>query len=120
MDKKSQHVGNHGGRYTDIDGNTKQFTVIDHDKKTKILKSENEKIPVTFFSLYRDELIDRVLALPASLCPFEFVDFTIRGADKANIEWNKTMIKDNGLEIRVLRDLCCIIENRYYGNKIIL
>lgn len=39
MDKKSQHVGNHGGVYTDIDGQTKQFTVIDHDKHTTRLKS---------------------------------------------------------------------------------
>ena len=34
IDKKSQHVGNHGGVYTDNDGMTKQFTYIDHDKHT--------------------------------------------------------------------------------------
>jgi hypothetical protein len=38
MDKKSQHVGNHGGRYTDIDGQTKQFTYVDHDRHTTRLK----------------------------------------------------------------------------------
>lgn len=36
VDKKSDHVGNHGGAYTDIDGMRKQFTYVDHDKKTKI------------------------------------------------------------------------------------
>jgi hypothetical protein len=39
MDKKSDHVGNHGGRYTDIDGQTKQFTYVDHDRHTSRLKS---------------------------------------------------------------------------------
>jgi len=33
---KSDYVGNHGGAYTDIDGMRKQFTYVDHDKKTKI------------------------------------------------------------------------------------
>ena len=36
---KSKYVGNHGGRYSDIDGNTKQFTYIDHDRHTSRLKS---------------------------------------------------------------------------------
>lgn len=36
IDTKSQHVGNHGGTYTDNDGQSKQFTYIDHDKKQKI------------------------------------------------------------------------------------
>ena len=39
IDKKSQHVGNHGGVYTDKDGMTKQFTIIDHDRHTSRLKS---------------------------------------------------------------------------------
>lgn len=38
VDKKSQHVGNHGGVYTDNDGQTKQFTYIDHDRNTTRLK----------------------------------------------------------------------------------
>src|SRR5882672_5157787 len=38
-DKKSQHVGNHGGRYTDMDGMSKQFTYIDHDRNTTRLTS---------------------------------------------------------------------------------
>lgn len=38
VDKKSQHVGNHGGVYTDNDGQIKQFTYIDHDRNTTRLK----------------------------------------------------------------------------------
>lgn len=31
----NKHVGNHGGAYTDLDGMSRQFTYIDHDKKSK-------------------------------------------------------------------------------------
>lgn len=41
VDKKSDWVGNHNGRYTDIDGMSKQFTYIDHDKKIRIGLSSN-------------------------------------------------------------------------------
>lgn len=33
VDKPGDYVGNHGGAYTDIDGLSKQFTYVDHDKK---------------------------------------------------------------------------------------
>ena len=36
VDKKSDYVGNHGGAYTDVDGQSKQFTYVDHDPKVKI------------------------------------------------------------------------------------
>ena len=36
VDKKSDYVGNHGGAYTDMDGMSRQFTYIDHSKKSKI------------------------------------------------------------------------------------
>ena len=36
---KSKYVGNHGGAYTDIDGMSKQFTYVDHDKHTTRLTS---------------------------------------------------------------------------------
>jgi hypothetical protein len=41
VDRKADHVGDHGGRYTDIDGASKQFTYVDHDKKTRIGVSSN-------------------------------------------------------------------------------
>lgn len=61
---------------------------------------------------YRNELIERVLALPASLCPEPYQDFTVRGDTSAVINWNKKMISDQGLDIRRLRDLTTIVENR--------
>ncbi len=36
VDRKGDYVGNHGGAYTDIDNMSRQFTYIDHDKKSKI------------------------------------------------------------------------------------
>ena len=33
VDRKAEHVGNHGGVYTDLNGMSRQFTYIDHDKK---------------------------------------------------------------------------------------
>lgn len=36
VDKKSDYVGNHGGKYTDEHGQTRQFTYVDHDVKPKI------------------------------------------------------------------------------------
>lgn len=113
VDSKSQHIGNHEGKYTDIDGMTKQFTVIDHDKKTTISKNIQEKEDFTsFFSEYRKQLIDRILNVPASLCPEPFFDYTIRGEGVKTITWNNHMLKDEGSSIKTLRDLCIILENR--------
>lgn len=36
VDRKADYVGNHGGAYSDIDGMSRQFTYVDHDKKLKI------------------------------------------------------------------------------------
>jgi len=41
---KSKYVGDHGGKYSDIDGNIKQFTYVDHDKHTSRLKSWNSSV----------------------------------------------------------------------------
>lgn len=37
-DRKADYVGTHGGAYTDMDGMTKQFTYVDHDRHTTRLK----------------------------------------------------------------------------------
>lgn len=109
VDKKSQHVGNHGGVYTDMEGMSKQFTTIDHDKKSKIHFSSNKEE----FNMqdYRKSLIIRILDVPAALCPNIFHDFTVRG-DISKILWNEKMLEDNGLPISQLRDLCTLCENR--------
>lgn len=70
VDKKSDHVGNHGGAYTDNDGNRKQFTVIDHDKKpsisahTSISDTELEEIKKSLDE-FTESTIEFVLLLPA-------------------------------------------------------
>lgn len=111
VDKKSQHVGNHGGRYTDIDGMTKQFTYIDHDKKT--IPMGVVKVDETFdFKAYRSDLVRRITDVPASLCPTLFTDYTVRGANVSTVEWNTDMLVDSGVPLEQLRDLCVILENR--------
>lgn len=61
---------------------------------------------------YREQLVTRILDLPASICPEIFQDFTIRGEGKHHIEWNQTMIADVGIPIMRLRDLCVMVENK--------
>jgi len=61
---------------------------------------------------YRENLQDRILAIPAVYCPEPFSDFIKRGADMTAIGWSETMIKDSGITVSRLRDLCVILENR--------
>ena len=110
-DRKADHVGNHGGAYTDLDGNRKQFTYIDHDKKPKI----SLNLPTTgkySEEDYRKYLQDRILAVSASYCPVEFSDFIKRGADQVALGWNEAMLQDKGISTNMLRDLVTILENR--------
>ena len=100
MDKKSQHVGNHGGRYTDESGMSRQFTYIDHDKKTKI--GLNSMSDSEFQSLKKnintaiDREIDEILALPAvNISNNEglYDEFIIRDQEKG-ILWHESMVRD--------------------------
>lgn len=117
VDKKSSHVGNHGGTYTDMNGMTKQFTYIDHDKKTKIstnkMTDKEKKKVSTDLSAYRVSLQDRILCIPASVCPWEFHDFTIRNEKTPEILWNEVMVRDEGISIDRLRELCTLTERRF-------
>ncbi len=60
VDSKSQHVGNHGGVYTDIDGQTKQFTVIDHDRHTTRLKSWKSAAKVEHIRTPQELLVEDI------------------------------------------------------------
>lgn len=115
-DKLSDHYTS-AQAYTDLDGQSRQFTFIDHDKKSKIsaLKQTEEEVQEIKNSLnsYRLDLVKRILEIPASLCPFEFVDFTVRGEAMDKIEWNKKMLEDEGLPLNNLRFLCTILENKF-------
>lgn len=113
VDKKSQHVGNHGGTYTDIDGMSKQFTYIDHDKKSKMSFFNNCAETRKWSEKgYKADLVERITELPASICPEIFCDYTIRGEGKRVVEWNTDMLIDAGVPTNQLRDLCTLLENK--------
>lgn len=117
VDRKSDHVGNHGGGYIDNDGNRKQFTYIDHDPKTSIsglVSTDKDKEAIkSSLSSYKVDIIQRILDIPASLCPIEFYEFTIRGENQSVVKWNDVMLRDEGLTLNRLRDLCTLLENRF-------
>lgn len=109
VDRKSDHYTSAKG-YTDLDGQSRQFTFIDHDKKTKIsgfTKSDED------FSLkdYRNQLLKRITDIPASLCPEPFNSFVLVG-DKSVIEWNADMLMDAGVSIDRLSELTRLLENK--------
>jgi len=113
MDKKSQHVGNHGGRYTDMDGASRQFTYIDHDKKIKmgsIITKEDVDKAKEDLKIYKISLIERLLSLPPTLCPDIFQDYLER--DGSSILWNEKMIRDEGVPLNTLQSICILIENK--------
>jgi hypothetical protein len=110
VDKKSQHVGNHGGAYTDGDGMRKQFTIVDHDKKSTMYNTP-DKLDKNWQKKYRASLVERIVSISASICPEVFTDFTLRGEDKTTIEWNMDMLVDNGIPIDQLSTLCTLLEN---------
>lgn len=119
-DRKADHVGNNGGRYTDMDGMTKQFTYIDHDKKTTISANTGESYDKDWHKKYRAYLLQRITDLPASICPEPFQDYTLRGDNPNNvIKWDTEMLTDNGTPITRLRDLATLIENRAELMKLI-
>lgn len=113
VDRKADYVGNHGGVYTDLSGQTKQFTYIDHDPKPTISRNTKENIEELTASLsaYRTNLIQRILFIPASLCPKEYQDFVIAG-DVGVLKWDEKAISDQGMSIDRLRPLCVQLENR--------
>lgn len=115
-DKKSDHVGNHGGAYVDNDGMSKQFTYVDHDVKTKIsttVMSDREKTKLKDeLASYRTGLILKITISPPSLCPEIFQDFTLRGQGKEKIEWNEKMLQDPGLPMQKLVDMWTLLSKR--------
>lgn len=118
---KSKHVGNHGGSYTDQDGMTRQFTYIDHDKKSKIAAGKTSKAELNKIKQdlkdHKQSLINRILAISASLCPWEFEDYTIRNEDTPEILWNETMLRDEGMSMDKLSQLCVLTERRFELTK---
>lgn len=99
--KKSDYVGNHGGAYTDIDGMSRQFTYVDHDKKSKIASgklSEDELTKVKQeLSDHTERKIAQILALPAVNIRNNdglYEEFIIRDSEKGVIRWHEEMVKN--------------------------
>jgi len=108
VDKKSDYYTS-AQNYTDLDGQSRSFTFIDHDKKTKIATGSVEGATKQLAE-DRKNLVDRILLLPASACPAIFSDFTVRG--EAGIHWNTAMISDAGMSMQQLNDIRTLTENR--------
>lgn len=116
IDKKSDYVGTHGGSYTDIDGQSKQFTYVDHDIKpggaTCTVSSDEIHKAKTELKEWRAKCIEKILSIPAALCPEAFTDFVIRGDKHPALVWNEQMIKDDGMLLDKLVTLRTLLENR--------
>jgi hypothetical protein len=101
--------------YTDLDGNTKSFTVINHDPKaiqTLYNPTEDEKNQIQEdLRLYKKEAQDAILKEHPSLCPLPMQPtFTIRNGE--SIIWNSKAVKDEGLSLDTLRDLHTLVFKR--------
>jgi len=113
VDKKSDYVGNHGGAYTDVDGQSRQFTYVDHDPKVKIfLESDYDK---DWQSKYREDLISRILSISAVYAHEWHQEFVLRGQE--GIRWDEKAISDQGTPLMTLRDICVVLENRVENSK---
>ena len=112
---KSKYVGNHGGAYTDESGMSRQFTYVDHDKKTKISTMapipEKELVEAKEqFKKFKEKTIEGLLSLPASLCPHDFNIFTKINDQK--IEWDESVVRDPSIDIWRLVGLKGMIEDK--------
>jgi hypothetical protein len=117
VDKKSDHVGNHGGAYTDNDGMSKQFTYVDHDIKTSVSTNkpltEDEKKDIrNNLKVARANLLKAILDIPAVFCHEVHQDFTLRGESVTSIQWNKEMLSDEGLPMEKLNDIRTLADNK--------
>lgn len=117
IDRKSQHVGNHGGAYRDNDGMSKQFTYIDHDIKSKLSSYKGEDINDINAKLtdHRIQLIERLLEIPAVFANDIHKDFTV--VEESTIQWNVQMIKDEGVDINKLGDIYRLASNKQEFHK---
>ena len=103
--------------YKDLDGNTKSFTVINHDPKATMATynpTEEEKQQVKDeLSRFRKELQDYVLSQHASLCPPPMqTTFIFRGEFTDSFRWNEAAVRDEGLSLDALRNLAVLVEKR--------
>lgn len=113
IDKKSQHYTS-AENYTDLDGNSRSFTFIDHDVKPKLsvpISEEEVAIAKVEFKSARSRVIQQIMKIPASICPSVFIQFTTRG-DIGVIGWDEKILKDEGVPFETLVSLKTLLENK--------
>lgn len=108
-DKQSQYVP--PSSYDDLEGNVKNFTEIDYDKKQTISVNLTN-VDTDWEPIYRKQLIARIFEYAAVFCPIHLIDYTLRGEAQTNITWNQTLLEDPGISVWRLRDLSVLLENR--------
>lgn len=95
-----------------MDGNTRTFTEVDHDPKTKInVPSEDGTNPTEELKKYRKLIIEKILSVYAGYCPTIFMDFTIRGEQQQSVTWDETMLRDEGTSTDRLTQLYTLASN---------
>ena len=108
---KSDYVGDHGGTYTDMDGMSRQFTYIDHDKKSKMaINPSKEEISQAKKELreFREKVIETILSLSPSTVPEHFHFFTLRGEE--GIRWDENVVRDPSIDLWKLVTLRGFVE----------
>ncbi len=113
-DKLSDHYTT-AKNYTDIDGQSKTFDIIDYDVKTSIgtnkLLSEDDRIKLLqALKEDRKKLIARIIGIPPSMCPPILKVYTIRG-DIKQILWNEKMLSDPGMSMETLHSIYAMMSN---------
>ncbi len=101
VDKKSDHYTS-ATTYRDMDGNHKNFTFIDHDKKPTISASPslNEDELKSLKQTINEQIdlsIDEILAMPAQSCFSHnglYEEFIVRDVEQGRIEWQKNMLRN--------------------------
>ena len=106
--------------YTDMDGQSKNFTHINYSKKSKMsFQMKEEQDLQEQLKNSKKELQDRILAIPAVMYPEPFMDFILRGENYEVVSWNEPMIRDEGTPYNTLYNLWVLTDNKYdfYGRK---
>lgn len=112
VDRPSDYVTSHQN-YRDIEGMSRTFTMIDHDKKTTVITGSSD-FEKEWESKFRAELIERIVQVSPSICPEDFSEFKVRGEDLKKIEWDTDKLLEKSTGVWRLRDLCVVLENRVY------
>lgn len=116
VDRKSDYQSTRQTYRDPKDGLTKQFTIIDHDKKTKI--NTNAPLSETELDKLNREIregkerkIAEILQFPAAAAPIELYGIFTNRSEQTGVTWNESslteacMIDDNLFSYRLWNTL---------------